>query len=291
MTYLTKEDWNKYIVPKLIEDQSFREEFIQIKKVHNILLELINKFFPGLNNQMHQYILYSSMIYYNKYLLYNEYSHSNISEIKKVLICTSCVFLSCKLVSSFKNSKFFFSIDYFSVKILDYLLDKTNKKIKLEEINLQIIEKEKEILEALGLCMGIDDPYEFLRPLKIYLKDIQINDNMINEIIGLVNKFINESMLFPLFLYYTSYDIAISCILLAKESKKYNFINLDNFIQRNKLIIDKETVSQCAIYISKVSTALKNVKKKEEEEYIQYSENNYIDFKVISSIRTNFVHD
>ena len=81
MTYLTKEDWNKYIVPKLIEDQSFREEFIQIKKVHNILLELINKFFPGLNNQMHQYKMESQeglrVIAENKVNMYHQYDCQN----------------------------------------------------------------------------------------------------------------------------------------------------------------------------------------------------------------------
>lgn len=287
MTYLTKEDWNKYIAPKLNEDQLFHEEFIQVKKVHNILIELINNFFPDINNQIHQHILYSSMIYYYKYILYNEFSHSNISEIKKVLICTSCIFLSCKLLSTLKNSKYLITIDYFSIKILDYLIHSTNRKMTIEEISMIMIEKENAILKAMGLCMGIDNPYEFLRPLKLYLKDIQINDNIINEIIGLVNKYINESMLFPLYLYYTSYDIALSCILLVKESKNYNFINLDNFIQKNSLKIDKATVSQCAIYISKVSKVL-NINVKKEEEEVSDDEQNNINFDVISSIRTNF---
>jgi hypothetical protein len=291
MTYLTKEDWNKYIAPKLNEDQLFHEEFIQVKKVHNILIELINNFFPDINNQMHQYILYSSMIYYYKFILYNEFSHSNISEIKKVLICTSCIFLSCKLLSTLQNSKYLITIDYFSIKILDYLIHKTNRKMTIEEISMIMIEKENAILKAMGLCMGIDNPYEFLSILKLYLQEIHIDNNTINEIIELTNKYNNDSILFPLYLYYTSYEIALSCILLVKENKKYNFIDINNIIKLCKLDIDVNNIYQCSKYISKITEALKSLQKNISDDNLkpisEKNSENYLNFNTISIINTN----
>ena len=131
-----------------------------------------------------------------------------------------------------------------------------NKKHLLEDINIFIRKYEHDILNAIGFNMGIDNPYDFLKYLKGYLKIILVENNIIEEIIQLVNKFINDSLLFPLYLYYSSYDIIVSCILLAKESNNYDFINIDSFIQMHQLKIDNNKIGQCAKYISKITNFL-----------------------------------
>jgi hypothetical protein len=254
MIYLTLEDWINFFIPKLNDDTLFVEEFKQTKKIHNILIELITLIFPNKNyseNRLKQRILYASMIYYYKYILYRGFSHSNISEIEKVLICSSCIFLS------FKEAGKQININFLSETLLPYLNNNSkNKKFLLEDTNSFIKKYEYDILNSIGFNMGIDNPYDFLKYLKFYLKNISIESNTIEEIIQLVNKIINESLLFPLYLYYSSYDIALSCILLAKERNNYHFINIDNFIQMNQLQINKNNICQCAKYISKISNFL-----------------------------------
>ena len=43
MTYLTKEDWNNYLVPKISDDKSFSENLKQNIKIQNTFIKLISK--------------------------------------------------------------------------------------------------------------------------------------------------------------------------------------------------------------------------------------------------------
>ena len=80
MTYMTKEDWNKYILPNLNDDKSFNYELNQIIKIQNVFVDLLDLIFPKeAHNRLRQNILYSSMIYYYKYILFNQISHSSDS--------------------------------------------------------------------------------------------------------------------------------------------------------------------------------------------------------------------
>ena len=250
MIYLTLEDWTNFFIPKLNNDILFDDEIKQTKKIHNLLLEIITLIFPNKNiseDKLKQNILYTSMIYYYKYILFYGLSHSKISEMEKFFICVSCIFLSFKVDKPI-------DINYFSGAFLPYLNNiSVKKKYLLEDINIFIRKYEHDILNAIGFNMGIDNPYDFLKYLKRYLKIILVENNTIEEIIQLVNKFINDSLLFPLYLYYSSYDIILSCILLAKEINNYHFINIDSFIQMYKLKIDKNHICQCAKYISKIT--------------------------------------
>ena len=107
----------------------------------------------------------------------------------------------------------------------------------------------------------------------------------------LFNEYVKASILFPLYLYYTSYDLAISCISLAKKAK-YDFIDIDDFIKENKLKMDKNNVHQCSLYISKIYETIR--KKKDKEEKNTYDGNDKDNnsetcskFDAIASIRTN----
>ena len=283
MTYLTKEEWANHFLPKINNDKSFFEEIKQIIKIQNLLIEIIQLLFQNSKNsqnKLKQHILYSSIIYYYKYCTFNEISLSTLSESEKLIISSSCIFLA------FKEAKGLINIDIISGKIQPYLNKLINEKnqLKIEEINNLIIQKEYEILYSIEFNMGIDNPYEFLYMIKLYFQEIHIEKNDINEIIELINKYINDSILFPLYLYYTSYEIALSCVLLLKETKKYSFIDIDNIIKLYKLDIDANNIYQCARYISKITKALNNLTQNKDDDC---NSKNYLNFNNITSINTN----
>lgn len=45
MTYLTKEDWTNYLLPKLRDDKSFSVHLKENIKIQNSFIHLINKIF------------------------------------------------------------------------------------------------------------------------------------------------------------------------------------------------------------------------------------------------------
>lgn len=306
MVYLTNEDWNKIFIPKLNNDILFIEELKQEKKINDILLKLIKLIFPNKNdseNELEQHIIYSSMVYYYKYILKNNIPHSDLSELKKVLICTASIFLA------FKAEGKRIELDLISQALLP-LLNNKSANIKLIEENLKnlITQYEYDILCAIQFNLGIDNPYDILKNLKFYLKKISIESNIINEIIQLINKYINESLLFPLCLYFSSYDIVLSCIFLVKESHNYYFINIDKFIQIYQLTVDKNDIYQCSKYISKILNILKKNREIPEDNQEKEIKNNTkdnnkiiinsndipqddieneIDFDLISNINSN----
>lgn len=306
MVYLTYEDWNKIFIPKLKDDILFIEELKQEKKIYDISLEIIKLIFPNENdseNELEQHILYSSMVYYYKYILKNNIQHSDLSELKKVLICYASIFLA------FKAEGKQIELDLISEALL-LILNNKSANIKLIDENLKnlITQYEYDILCAIQFNLGIDNPYDILKNLKFYLKKISIESNTINEIIQLINKYINESLLFPLYLYFSSYDIVLSCIFLAKESHNYYFINIDKFIQIYQLTADKNDIQQCSKYISKILNILKKNREIPEDNQEKEIKNNTkdnnkiiinsndipqddieneIDFDLISNINSN----
>ena len=310
MVYLTNEDWYKIFVPKLGNDILFLEELKQIKKIHNILSEIIKLILPDKNdseNKLKQHILYSSMIYYYKYILKNNISHSDLYELKIAIIYSASILLA------FKEAEKPIDVELLSQALLSLLNNKsTNKKFIDENLTNLISQYEFEILCVIQFNIGIDNPYDFLQYFKFYLKNISIESNIIDEIIKLINKYINDSLLFPLNLYYSSYDIALSCIFLAKEANNYYSIDIDDFIRINQLAIDKNNIYQCSKYISKILNALeknreipednqeKEIKNNTEDIPEDFNEiiinsngipqdgvENEIDFKEISNINSN----
>lgn len=287
MSYITKEDWNQEFVPKLNNEKEFSNEFIQIVKIHNILVKLIlliiNDNKQSLN-MLKQNLLYSSMIYYYKYILFNRISHEEINNINKIIICSSCIFLSLK--ANYIN----IPTKYISEKILSNL-DPKQIKYTTDELNSHINKMEYSMLYSIGFDISIDNPYSFLKPLISYFEKKGTEKNIMEKIMELFNEYIKSSILFPLYLYYTSYDLVISCISLVKKTK-FEFIDIDDFIKENKLEIDKKNVDQCSLYILKI---YENINKKRDKEENNTKEGNdkdsngesYSIFDAVASIRTN----
>ena len=100
--------------------------------------------------------------------------------------------------------------------------------------------------------MAIDSPYELLNYIKLYLTKLQKGNETIVRIINYINLNLNDSILFPLCLYYTPIEILFSCILLAKKEYKLDFININDLIKLNKYQIEIDNINKCALYISKI---------------------------------------
>ena len=243
MTYLTKEDWSNYFIPKISDDKSFSENLKQNIIIQNTFIRLISKILTSDKKLSHK-ILISSMIYFHKYILFNNISYSNLSSLDKLILYCSCIFIS------FKASNKLIDINILSSKYQSYF--NKNKIYEIEKIKDLIIQKEFDILISIEFNMAIDWPYEILNILKIYLKKLEKGNDTIMKIINYVNLNINDSILFPLCLYYTPNEIVFSCILLAKKKFNLDFININDLIKLNKYNINKDNIKECAIFISKI---------------------------------------
>ena len=282
MTYMTKEDWNKYILPNLNDDKSFNYELNQIIKIQNVFVDLLDLIFPKeAHNRLRQNILYSSMIYYYKYILFNQISHSAISLEEKILLCLSCIFIA------FKAENKAISIEYLKDKGLPYLNDQIKKDYQKEKFIEMIFDREFKILISFECNANIDNPYIFLRHIKTYLEKIKIQKDIISEVIKGINNYLNDTLLFPLYLYFTSYEIFLSCTLLVIKTKKYNFFNFNDIIKLTNIEINKDNINQCATYISKISNALEEKRTDSKPQKQITFINNDLNFTNLLSINVN----
>ena len=252
MTYLTGEDWGKYIFPKLNDDESFQEELNQIKKCQNIILFILEKIFKKAKPSQiktKQKILYCSMVFYYKYIIFYEISHKDLDQIERLIICSACIFLGCKAITQ-KT----FNIQNYS-SIIYESLNNLNKKLLEEEIKDEIIQKEFDLLISLGFDITIQVPYSYFPLFQNYLKKCnEAKEYILSEIYNLLNEYVQNSVLFPLYLHYSSYEIFLGCIYLIKQKKKiFNFIDLNELIKLTKNEIDVDNICQCSKYISKIS--------------------------------------
>ena len=286
MTYLTKEDWNNFLLPKLCDDKSFSELLKENIKIQNSFIRLISNIINLQKNsgkKLFQRILISSMIYYYKYILFNNISHSDLSSLDKLVLYCSSIFLS------FKESNKLIHINILSSKFQPFFIK--YKVFEIEEIRDLIIKKEFDILMSIEFNMAIDSPYGLLNYIKLYLTKLQKGNETIFRTINYINLNLNDSILFPLCLYYTPKEIFFGCILSAKKEYNLDFININDLIQLNKCQIENDNINKCALYISKIKK-IKNelIEKKmnNTKDNIKNTENNdNINIKNISLIKNN----
>jgi len=247
MTYLTKEDWTNYLVPKISDDKSFSDTIRENIHIQNNFIVLINKI---LNSQkishknLSQRILISSMIYYHKYALFNNISYYNLSLFDKLVIYCACIFIS------FKEANKLIDINNISLKVQSYF--NKIKHFEIEEIIKYIIDKEYEILVSMELNMSVDWSSKYVQSLILYLKKMEKREETIKNVVNCINLYLNFSILFPLCLYYNPCDIFFGCILLAKKNNNFDFININDLIKMSKIHIDTNNVEECSLYITKI---------------------------------------
>ena len=296
MTYLTEEDWEKYLLPKLTDDESFSEELNQIKKCQNIMIIILDILFKKAKPSQlktKQKILYCSMVFYYKYTLFYGISLKDLGEIERLILCSACLLLGFKAIT-FK----IFDIQQLSL-IIHEILNNSNKKLTKEELKDEIMQKEFDLLNALGFDINIDIPYSYFPLLSFYLKKCnETNDYVLSEINVLLNEYVQNSMLFPLYLYYSPYEIFFGCIYLIKKKKTiFNFIDLNELKQLAKTDIDNDNICQCSKYISKITEVKDSLLSKQKSNCNTHisgnspnnnSQNNtYINFDIIRGIKVN----
>ena len=296
MTYLTEEDWEKYLLPKLTDDESFSEELNQIKKCQNIMIIILDILFKKAKPSQlktKQKILYCSMVFYYKYTLFYGISLKDLGEIERLILCSACLLLGFKAIT-FK----IFDIQQLSL-IIHEILNNSNKKLTKEELKDEIMQKEFDLLNALGFDINIDIPYSYFPLLSFYLKKCnETNNYVLSEINVLLNEYVQNSMLFPLYLYYSPYEIFFGCIYLIKKKKTiFNFIDLNELKQLAKTDIDNDNICQCSKYILKITEVKDSLLSKQKSNCNTHisgnspnnnSQNNtYINFDIIRGIKVN----
>lgn len=283
MDYLTKEDWNCFLLPKICDDKSFSEHLKENIKIQNSFIRLINNIInsqKNLEKKLFQRILISSMIYYYKYILFNNISHSDLSSLDKLVLFCSSIFLS------FKEANKLIHINILSTKFQPFF--KKFKIFEIEEIRNLIIQKEFDILMSIEFNINIDSPYGLLNYIKLYLTKLQKGNEAIVRIINYINLNLNDSILFPLCLYYTPKEILFSCILLVKKEYKLDFININDLIKLTKCQIEIDNINKCALYISKIKKCKNDLIEKNlnaKKDNIRNNDN--INIKNISLIQNN----
>ena len=290
MTYLTKEDWDKNYVQNICDDKSFYDSIKEKLLIQNTLIFLLNKLFKKeekpQTNKLNKTILYPSLIFFHKYLLSKGISFLDLSYIDKMSLYSACIFLSLKIQNKLIH------ISDISNKFL-HLFNNTGYKVsyKIEDVNKLIINKESDILFSIQFEVNIDWPYNKMYLIENYLNKIGKNEEMIKSIKLYVNRKINEIISFPLYLYYTPIEIIICSLILIKDENDLNFININDFIKVNNLVIDNDNIDECTKLMNKVIGYIKLVKNSKNNVQGKCLNENIekekINLKALSNIQTN----
>ena len=290
MTYLTKEDWEKNYVQKICDDKSFLEYFQEKKKIYSDFIFLIQKIFKNqFNNnaspkKIIQRILYSSLIFFHKYILSTEIPFCNLSFEEKLTIYCACIFLSFKVINKL------IPLNKISSEFKSLFNEQKKIRYEIEDINRLITKKELEILISIQFQGNIDFIYDYFVPIKKYLIQIEIKNEIIKNIINFVNIKLNEIIIFPLYLYFTPFELLISILTLIQNEFKLSYININDFIRMNNLDIDKNNIAECSLIINKIIAQKKylNENNNNIDKYKTAKENKEkINFNIISNVQTN----
>ena len=290
MTYLTKEDWQNTYVQIICDDKSFSDCFQEKMKIFSdfsFLLQKILKTKETFPKKLFQRTLYSSLIFFHKYVIYNGISISTLSLADRLTLYSTCIFLSFKIINKLID------LETISSKFQNLFNEGKNIKYEIEDICELITKKEFEILTSIQFQANIDWPYDYFNLIRDYLTNIEIGNNSIKNIINLINIKINTIIVFPLYLYYTPVEILISALVLIIEEYKLNNVNINELIEMNGLDIDKGNIEECSKLIDKV---IKQKKVFDEEKNSDININKTakdniakeeINFNTIPSIQTN----
>ena len=160
MVYLTEDDWKKYFLPRLFEDnESYINELKFIKNIYSIMTFMNSKL--KVSNQR---ILSTSMVYFHKYYIKKlKNIIINLSLIDKLIICGSCIFIATKTTNNLIRISLIINI------IKDIIINKLwNLNLDNESIKKMIFEKEFDILNSLEFWENINLTNKFVLRLKKY---------------------------------------------------------------------------------------------------------------------------
>ena len=266
MVYLTKNDWSNLILSKLSKEESFKEEFLELYKIYNIINLFSRKIYTKANEQLNAFI--AAQIIFHKYRISSNFSLSKYSSEELYIIFGALLFIGQRAINILK-----IKIDNISFFIKQLIIKKNpNNKVDINELNKKIIQKEYDILTSIGFNIEIDSPFHFFYKLRNYLSKSEVNSA---NFITLLNYIVKDSFILPLSLYYTPNVITISCIKTLRERYNLEFINIKELTSLSDYIIDEEDIDQCASFIRKLEAAI-DERKNQNNKNINSNNNNVI---------------
>ena len=247
MVYLTKNEWSNLILSKLSKEESFKEEFLELYKIYNIINLFSRKIYTKPNEQLNVFI--AAQIIFHKYRICSNFSLSKYSSEEIYIIFGALLFIGQRAINILK-----IKIDNISFFIKQLIIKKNpNNKVDINELNKKIIQKEYDILTSIGFNIEIDSPFHFFYKLKNYLSKFEVNSS---NFFTLLNYIVKDSFILPLSLYYTPNIITISCVKQLGERYKLDFINIKEIISLSDYAIDEEDINQCTSLIQRLEAAI-----------------------------------
>lgn len=256
MIYLTKEDWSKYLLPKLSDDKLFIEEFKQLLKIRNVILYFSHLLFSDEHNS--EKVYRTALTFFHKYHISSNYDMSKASPYELYILIGACILLSQKITNVFLGGGV--------IKIAECLKEKIIKKysgggIEKKQISDNIKKKELEILCSIGFNTEVDLPYIFLPTVQKYLKELNIPYLNVDRVIELINIYINESLILPIYIYYLPDIVCISCVKLLTEKFNNKSISIQQLISLSQFPIEINDINECYLIIKRLQILIEYNKK------------------------------
>ena len=247
MVYLTKNDWSNLILSKLSKEESFKQEFLELYRIYNLIHIFSKKIYAKPNVQQSTFI--AAQIIFHKYRICSNFSLSKYSSEELYITLGACLFIGQRSINILTTK-----IDNIS-SFIKQIINKKNPKnnIEINEINKKLIQKDYDILTSIGFNIEIDSPFHFFYKLNTYLTKFQVNSS---NFFKLLNYIVIDSFILPLSLYYTPNIITISCVKILGERFKLDFINIKDIISLSDYPIDEEEIKQCISLIQKLEAAI-----------------------------------
>ena len=266
MIYLTKEDWSNLILSKLNNEGLFKQEFLELYKIYNIIHLFCRKIYNKPNEQ--QIILIATQIIFHKFRICSNFSLKDYSSEEIYIILGACLFIGQRAINILK-----IKIDNISF-FIKQIINKKNPTINVDinDLNKKIIQKEYDILTLIGFNIEIDSPFICFNKLKNYLSKSELNSA---NFLTLLNYIIKDSFILPLSLYYTPNTITISCVKILSEKYNLKFINIKELTSLSDYQISDEEIEQCASLIGKLEDAI-NERKNQNNNSSNNTNNNVI---------------
>lgn len=249
MIYLTKEDWNSLILPKLTENNSFNDQFSELSKIYSTMRIFIKQIYKHINQSEQSQLFMAAMTTFHKYRICSNFSLNKYSSEELYFILGACLFIGQKVTNILGHN-----LEDLS-KYIRIIIQKKdpNKKVEKVYIKNKLKEREMEILINIGFNLDVDFNFPFFNKIKEYISKININaDNFIT----LLNYFIKDSFILPISLYYTPNTVTISCVLLLKQKYNLKVINLSEIISLSEYKLDEREIQDCASIINKLEETI-----------------------------------
>jgi len=252
MIYLTKEDWNNLIIPKLSEQASFNEQFLELKRIHKAFRFFLKKMYQkDEQNQTYLDMLFiGGMTIFHKYRICSNFSLKQYSSEELYVLIGACYFIGQKSLNILKkNAKAI--ADFIKALILN---KEPTRKVNIKELREKLINKELEILMTLGFDIDLDLSFSFSNKVKKQLAKNKLNLNTDN-VFKLIKIFMEDSLILPLPLYYTPNIILISCVIALKRKYNLTYINIKELIPLSEYNLDEREIQDCVALIKKIEIA------------------------------------